>query len=291
MYETIREKTEKPSRFDVIAEVEKFNPYHDSRGRFSSAGGATSFTYAPGKSRAHDLAIERAKERAAAGANAGKRIEDAEGSMRGVLRDGAEVRLTGVDPDVAERTVESVKMVIDKYPIAREGIAGIVSDGPDADIFKDSPTSMACFDNGTQKIHLNTSYYGSKAEFDQKYQASVEKKFHPEGTTSESVIVHEMGHAIDRAVSLQSFGEYSYYYKGDTISRRMWNNDLKNAAKKGTPITGEIMTNGLSKYAGAKPAEYFAEGFAEGMTSSAPRPMAKSIMSRLNTYVKKAGGN
>lgn len=27
--------------------IEKFNPYHDSKGRFSSAGGATSFTYRP----------------------------------------------------------------------------------------------------------------------------------------------------------------------------------------------------------------------------------------------------
>lgn len=43
--------------------IEKFNPYHDARGRFSTSDGATSFTYAPGKSKAHDLAIQREKER------------------------------------------------------------------------------------------------------------------------------------------------------------------------------------------------------------------------------------
>lgn len=43
--------------------IEKFNPYHDRLGRFSSPGGATSFTYAPGKSKAHDMAIAREKER------------------------------------------------------------------------------------------------------------------------------------------------------------------------------------------------------------------------------------
>lgn len=48
---------------DVIQEVEKFNPYHGSDGRFTSAGAATSFTYAPGKSKAHDLAIAREKAR------------------------------------------------------------------------------------------------------------------------------------------------------------------------------------------------------------------------------------
>ena len=45
--------------------VEKFNPYHDKRGRFTTAGGATSMTYAPGKSQAHDNAIAREKERMA----------------------------------------------------------------------------------------------------------------------------------------------------------------------------------------------------------------------------------
>ena len=39
----------------------KFNPYHDSLGRFSTANGAASFTYAPGKSKAHDKAIATAK--------------------------------------------------------------------------------------------------------------------------------------------------------------------------------------------------------------------------------------
>lgn len=49
-----------------FTEILKFNPYHGRDGRFASAGAATSFTFAPGKSRAHDLAIERHKERMAA---------------------------------------------------------------------------------------------------------------------------------------------------------------------------------------------------------------------------------
>lgn len=55
-----------PNRYDEIEEVQKFNPYHDSKGRFATADGYASFTYAPGKSKAHDLAIAREKERAAA---------------------------------------------------------------------------------------------------------------------------------------------------------------------------------------------------------------------------------
>lgn len=43
--------------------VEKFNPYHDRFGRFTTAGTAISVTYRPGASAAHDRAIEREKER------------------------------------------------------------------------------------------------------------------------------------------------------------------------------------------------------------------------------------
>ena len=46
----------------TFAEILKFNPYHDSKGRFASADSATVFTYAPGKSTAHDAAIQRAKD-------------------------------------------------------------------------------------------------------------------------------------------------------------------------------------------------------------------------------------
>ena len=47
----------------TFLEILKFNPYHDARGRFTTANSATQFTYAPGKSKAHDLAIAREKER------------------------------------------------------------------------------------------------------------------------------------------------------------------------------------------------------------------------------------
>lgn len=57
-----------PNRFDRIVEVDvgKFNPYHDSRGRFASANSAASFTYRtkdPGKQHMADAAVARERER------------------------------------------------------------------------------------------------------------------------------------------------------------------------------------------------------------------------------------
>lgn len=47
----------------TFEEILKFNPYHDSRGRFASANSAVSFSYKPGASPAHDRAIQREKDR------------------------------------------------------------------------------------------------------------------------------------------------------------------------------------------------------------------------------------
>ena len=68
----MKEKLDRPRTVaKTFSEVLKFNPYHDSKGRFTSGSGGNyaSFTYAPGKSKAHDNAIarERAKQRAASG--------------------------------------------------------------------------------------------------------------------------------------------------------------------------------------------------------------------------------
>ena len=54
------------NRFDTVEEVEKFNPYHDSKGRFATAGGATQFTLRtkdPSKQHMADAAIAREKEK------------------------------------------------------------------------------------------------------------------------------------------------------------------------------------------------------------------------------------
>ena len=66
----IKESDQKRDR--EFAEVEKFNPYHGADGRFTTGSGATSFTYKPGASKAHDSAIAREKAKAPKGTAAPK---------------------------------------------------------------------------------------------------------------------------------------------------------------------------------------------------------------------------
>ena len=64
-----------PNRYVEIVEVEKFNPYHDSLGRFSSSNGYASFTTRtkdPSKQHMADAAVAREKERDAASSGADK---------------------------------------------------------------------------------------------------------------------------------------------------------------------------------------------------------------------------
>ena len=273
--------------------IEKFNPYHDSKGRFTSAGAAASFTYAPGKSKAHDLAIAREKERTANAAGAindgGKeRIAAAETRLKAMLKDGAEVNLSGVDPELAESTVKSVQTVLDRYPTVKDAFGGFTTDEPEPGYFTDRQGTYACYSSKDGTIHLNKNKYSNKAELEKSYNEAVGKKHFPEGTTAESAIVHEMGHAIDRYLSLKTIDNWKVIWGGETVSSRLWNNNIKNAKKNGEPLTGKIIQNGLSGYATKNAHEYFAEGFSEFMTSPNPRPMAQKVGKHMETYIKKA---
>ena len=67
--DTPKAKQAEPKRYDRIVEVEKFNPYHDSRGRFASSNSYASFTIRtkdPKKQHMADMAVAREKQRNAA---------------------------------------------------------------------------------------------------------------------------------------------------------------------------------------------------------------------------------
>lgn len=63
------------------SDIKKFNPYHDRLGRFTSGGSATSFTYKPGTSIAHDKAIQREKELSAGSGSAPKENQPGRGHI------------------------------------------------------------------------------------------------------------------------------------------------------------------------------------------------------------------
>jgi hypothetical protein len=102
--------------------VEKYNPYHDSKGRFTSAGNATSFTIGSKSGLEWDKknvqrAIEREKQRTSAKPSfvPAKTIEEATDYAHNVL--GIEnVRFGKVKVEIANQMNESIATHFEKYP-------------------------------------------------------------------------------------------------------------------------------------------------------------------------------
>lgn len=222
-------------------------------------------------------------------ANSGQqKLKDAESKIAGMLNEGSIVNLNGMDPEMAESVATSIETVLTKYPSVKDAFSGFTTDDTDDEAFSGDSKTMAAYDPNTRLIHMNNQYYGNKAEFEKRYTEAVEKQFHPEGTTADSVVVHEMGHAIDYYVSKKTIPRERFIWGGEKVSTRIWNNAIDAGRKSGEPLTGKSIREGLSGYASSKPSEYLAEGFAEFMMSPNPRPTATHIGKRVEYYIKRA---
>lgn len=162
----------------TFEDILKFNPYHDSKGRFATAGGATSFTYAPGRSKAHDLAIERHKERMAAIAPSEaqmKTLKGIETRTRNLKKE--QFRVVDRDGNVVMQKQGDENSVSYKVGEAREHFPGNVTihNHPDGGTFSSADLSdigygateiRAASPEGTYS--LRNMAHGSKYSQDQK---------------------------------------------------------------------------------------------------------------------------
>jgi len=147
-FSEIIKNRDKAQSFNDIA---KFNPYHDSKGRFTTSGGAASFTYAPGRSKAHDNAIAREKERAASAVIAGelKAAKDKHGIVDVGLKN-TEDKKAFADAIREAKKANPNGGAVDEHPIrelktyktflSENGMAGVAvkPDGDITAVFKNS---------------------------------------------------------------------------------------------------------------------------------------------------------
>jgi hypothetical protein len=211
-----------------------------------------------------------------------------------LLPTGNNVSLKGMDIDAAEAVTKALENVIAKYPGVAEGIHSfkILAPGdPDyVNVFKsEDDKTIAAYAWG-DGVYINAKYFSAEnIEYGRaEYQKDLDKKFHPAGTTLESCVAHELGHAVDHYISHSLFG-YQYTWQGESVSRRLWNNEVRAAERRGDPLNGKKMTEMLSGYATKDPAEYFAEAFSEYMSSASPRPAAVRAVKTINKYYEKVG--
>lgn len=224
---------------------------------------------------------------------------DTDGVTKYGLRGGTEVEkradLTGCDLESAKSIAASYQQVFEKYPKLKGRL-----DPPDAQPYGMKDNTYAwCYIRDNGKVQVNPNKYGSWQSIARSYESDVRSNWHPKGTTAESIVTHEIGHAIDGLLArekvlggITSSGEYRY------ASSSLKTTIMKRAAKLDPDLEGlmamdkqwggsEAVSTYVSRYATKSPQEWFAECFAEYITSADPRVVALEFGKELERLVEK----
>ena len=168
--------------------IEKFNPYHDRLGRFTTAGGATSFTYKPGQGAMYDNAIAREKQRTA-GMGGGSGEIGTEQRPRKGLESGLGKEHAEAMEDIIKKAPENIQKVWDKY-------------GDEITVANANGSSRgSCDYHG--RITVNIASDSKENSFRNAYETTM----------------HESGHSIDRAISRKFGSRFADRYDGGLFSK------------------------------------------------------------------------
>lgn len=203
--------------------------------------------------------------------------------------------LTGVDLESAKSIVASYQQIFEKFPKLKGKF-----DAPDAQpVGMDSSTYAWCYIRNGGKVQVNPKQYSSWQSVVHSYENDVRSNWHPTGTTAESIVTHEIGHAIDGLLAKEKIlggvtasGEYRY------ASSSLKTTIMKRAAKLDPYLAGlmamdkawkesRAVAEYVSRYATKNSQEWFAECFAEYITSANPRVVASEFGKELKRLVEK----
>ncbi len=199
----------------------------------------------------------------------------------------SEINLEGIAVDAAKSIAMAYKRVFEAYPQVIGKFRGIVA-------LPLGPYTYAQCYLQSGRIEVNRDFYADIAYVDREYKENVRHRFHPPGTTWESVVTHEIGHAIngylDEAVYTYNRQQIlnNGFQNAQTIHLNyveQWKTDIY--ASHNLPASDPFVTRHNSGYATENKAEWFAESFAEGFDSANPRWAAKMFMDKLNELMKK----
>lgn len=206
--------------------------------------------------------------------------------------------LTGCDLEAAKSIAASYQQIYEKFPQLKGKF-----DAPNAQPVGMSENTYAwCYirQNGQVQVNPAPNRFGNWSSLVRQYESDVAIKWHPYGATAESIVTHEMGHAIDGLLARQGVlggvttsGEYRY------ASSSLRSTIMKRAAKQDQKIAEDInrwswdkkysmnqaVSTHVSQYGAKDPQEWFAECFAEYITSANPRTVARLFGEELEKLV------
>lgn len=223
------------------------------------------------------------------------------GLFRSTMNFTSTADLTGCDLDSAKSVAATYEQVFAKYPQLKGKL-----DAPNAHpIGMEDNTYAWCYTRQNGKVQVNPNYYSSWSKVSRDYEQDVMSGWHPKGTTAESIVTHEVGHAIDGLLAREGVlggvaADGSYRYASSslrgTIMERASKKDEKIAefweakdwsGKADKRCQSYAIEKYVSRYATKNPQEWFAECFAEYITSANPRVVATEFGKELERLVKK----
>ena len=187
------------------------------------------------------------------------------------------VSLNGIDIAAARGITEAYKQVFDRYPQLKGFFNGVVSFSLGSGTYADCNLS-----SGT--VRVSDSMYRNVSALSQKYASDIRSNWHPVGTDWSAIVTHEIGHAIDGYISQRMRLSDPSYSAWDFNSMTLRG---KIAAKIGVSTDSASIAREVSRYGATKSVEWFAESFAEGMHSAAPRRMAKEFIAELDKILRR----
>ena len=275
-------------RYDLIIEVNKFNPYHDAKGRFATANGATSFTYAPGKSKAHDLAIQREKERQAAlepkerpttiaTFTKAKSMDEAI-AFGSTMVKGGQFTVENVHLNTVNAFNEAMFNVEQRFhqKLNISGVKAIKS--------ADGKYKQGDYSPRDQKVGLKG---GNSPNAMSHYKAAAEKYFESKWNASKDPLgtfYHEIGHAVWTDLSYEAKSAISTVYK--TAHNDAYQRWMNAGGNRSGLHQADFWGQKLSKYAGTNVQEFFSEAFSQIM-SGRMRPISREVNGILNNHYKR----
>ena len=185
------------------------------------------------------------------------------------------VDIESVDLDAAKAIYGAYEQVFNRYPQLK-GQFGAIS------VREMRPNEYAACAMKSGQIQANKKYFADSKKFARIYEKDEKAGFHPKGTDWRCSITHEIGHAIDGYLSQRGVN-------GSNLNRKNGNPmsaSMLASVNRATKTSVKDIGKTVSKYATQDSFEWFAECFAEFMTSPAPRPVATEFGKQLDTIMK-----
>lgn len=210
-------------------------------------------------------------------ANSVKEVEDIINNA-GVFKTGSVCKLDGCDLDSSKSIASAYQQIFEKYPQLKGKFGAVTSKN------LGSGTYAQCWLRSDGRVDVNNAsgFYSNWSNVVKSYERDVLSNWHPFGTTAESIVTHEVGHAIDGYLANSGIlggrnaaGEYRYA-----------SSLLRSKVMKQCGLTVKDSASAVSRYGSTNPQEWFAEAFAEYITSANPRPVAATLGKEIERLLK-----